>query len=48
MPRAENQYAAFVYYRDLTVSTDRLIAWGLPLSFVVLATLIVAGPAAAF
>ena len=28
------------------LTTDRLIAWGLPLSFVVLAAIIVAGPAA--
>jgi hypothetical protein len=26
MPRAENQYAAFVYYRDIRVNTDRLLA----------------------
>lgn len=26
MPRAENHYAAFVYYRDVSLSTDRLIA----------------------
>lgn len=26
MPRAENHYAAFVYYRDLRYSTDRLLA----------------------
>ena len=28
------------------LGTDRLIAWGLPLSFIVLATIIIAGPAA--
>ena len=27
LPRSENRYSAFVYYSDVTVRTDRLLAY---------------------